>query len=127
MNKQLKKRILVVDDTTTHLMLMQSILEEEGYSVEVSHDPLTALTMIEDQAYDLILLDVMMPAMDGFQVLENLRTRFSAKQLPIIIISAKSDSWSIKQAMDKGANDYLTKPVRVADIRRKIAYLLNTN
>jgi len=127
MNKEIIKRILVVDDTTTHLMLMQSILEEEGYVVEVSHDPLTALKMIEKQSYDLVLLDVMMPAMDGFQVLENLRLRYSAKQLPIIIISAKSDSWSIKQAMDKGANDYLTKPVMVGDIRRKIAYLLNNH
>jgi len=120
----MSKRILVVDDTTTHLMLMQSILEEEGFVVEVSNDPLVALKMMKEHSYDLVLLDVMMPAMDGFQVLENLRNRFTKEQLPVVIISAKTDSWSIKQAMDKGANDYLTKPVVLQQIRKKIDYLL---
>lgn len=105
-------------------MLMQSILEEEGYVVEVSHDPVVALKMMKTNSYDLVLLDVMMPAMDGFQVLENLRNRFTKTQLPVVIVSAKTDSWSIKQAMDKGANDYLTKPVVLGEIRKKLKYLL---
>jgi len=124
MSEKRNIRILVVDDTTTHLMLMQSVLEEDGYLVEVSNDPVQALEMMDKYTYNLVLLDVMMPGMDGFQVLESLRMRYSQEQLPVVVISAKTDSWSIKQALDKGANDYITKPINLFNIKSKIKDLL---
>lgn len=124
MSEKRNIRILIVDDTTTHLMLMQSVLEEDGYLVEVSNDPVQALEMMDKYTYNLVLLDVMMPGMDGFQVLESLRMRYSQEQLPVVVISAKTDSWSIKQALDKGANDYITKPINLFNIKSKIKDLL---
>src|SRR5687768_15733384 len=86
-------------------------LIRKGYDVKLAEDGQQALTMIEQQSFDLILLDIMMPGIDGIEVLKRLRTRFSSSELPIIMVTAKDSSEDIVQALKFGANDYVTKPI----------------
>ena len=105
------KKILVIDDNSIHLFLVQSILQDLGYSVEVVDHPIKAVEFVRNNEYDLIILDLMMPDMDGFQFLDVKKTLEVNKKTPVIVVSAKSDSWSIKNALDNGACDYITKPI----------------
>ena len=113
-------KILVIDDMSNHLLLLQSILEEDKYNVDIADNPETALAIIQEKKFNIILLDIMMPRMDGYEVLEKLKSNEDTAKIPVIIISAKTDSWSIKNAMDKGAFDYITKPINVFDVRNKV-------
>ena len=115
-----KKKILIVDDISTHLMLLQNILHDEGYETEITDDPKTVIDILLKNKFDLLLLDIMMPEMDGFQILETLKKNNQISRIPVIIISAKTDSWSIKNAMDLGAFDYLTKPFNIQDVKNKV-------
>lgn len=115
-----KGNILIVDDEQTHLLLLQNILEDEGYQTSTFSNPAEALEAIYGDDYDVVLLDIMMPKLDGFEILERIKTDKSAENTSIIIISAKNDFWSIKNAMDLGAFDYVTKPINIQDVKNKI-------
>jgi len=114
-------KILIIDDMSTHLLLLQTILEEEGYEVAAIDNGKEAMEKIEnDQNISLILLDIMMPELDGYQVLDKVKSEDKNANIPVIIVSAKTDSSSIKKALEKGAYDYITKPLNVYDIKNKI-------
>ncbi|MCD4833065.1 MAG: response regulator [Bacteroidales bacterium] len=113
-------KILIVDDISSHLLLLQAILHDEGYETEITDDPKTVIDILLKNKFHVVLLDIMMPDMDGFQVLEMLKKNNQTSRVPIIIISAKTDSWSIKNAMDLGAFDYLTKPLNIQDVKNKV-------
>lgn len=113
-------KILIVDDLSTHLLLLQTILSDEGYETEITDEPKTVVDLLLEKEYQVVLLDIMMPGMDGFQVLELIKTNKKLKGVNVIIISAKTDSWSIKNALDKGAFDYITKPINIQDVRNKV-------
>lgn len=115
-----KGKILIVDDVSTHLLLLQSILHDEGYETEITDDPKQVSKMLKKEKFHVLLLDVMMPGMDGFQVLDNIKADETLSYINVIIISAKTDSWSIKNALDKGAFDYITKPINIQDVRNKV-------
>lgn len=119
------KNILVVDDAKHHLYLLESILSFEGYSVFTSDDPKKALIMLEEIEVDLILLDIMMPDLDGFQVLDILYKNPNHKDIPVIILSAKSDPKVIQKAIKLGAQDYIVKPVNVRDVQNKVKSILS--
>ena len=119
-----RRSILVVDDMSTHLLLLQAILEEE-YKVVVIDKPEKVIDTLNAQDIDVVLLDIMMPQMNGFKVLDEIAKEEKFSKLPVIIISAKTDSWSIKNAMDKGAFDYLTKPINIQDLRNKVQSAFN--
>ena len=112
--------ILIIDDESTHLLLLQTILQDEGYHTEIADSPRKGLKLVKENNYQVLLLDIMMPGLDGFQVLEKIQQDKRLKKLHVIIISAKTDSWSIKNAMDRGAFDYLTKPINIQDVRNKV-------
>jgi len=112
--------ILIIDDESTHLLLLQTILQDEGYNTEITENPQKGLELLKDNNYQVLILDIMMPGMDGFEVLEKIRKDKKLKKLHVIIISAKTDSWSIKNAMDRGAFDYLTKPINIQDVKNKV-------
>ncbi len=118
MNSQGK--VLIVDDNSTHLFLLESILHEDGYETVISEGSKGIIDLIEKNDFQLLLLDIMMPGMDGFQVLQEIKSRKNLAKLNVIIISAKTDSWSIKNAMDLGAFDYITKPINIQDVRNKV-------
>lgn len=113
-------KILIVDDISSHLLLLQTILQDEGYKTEITDKPKNVINLILQNEYQVILLDVMMPGLDGFQVLEKIRNHEKLSYVNVIIVSAKTDSWSIKNAMDLGAFDYITKPINIQDVRNKV-------
>jgi CheY-like chemotaxis protein len=106
--------ILVVDDEEANREILARRLERKGYRVLEAPDGFAALAAVERGAIDLVLLDVMMPGIDGLEVLKRLREKHSAQQLPVIMVTAKSDSQDIVQALELGANDYIAKPIDFA-------------
>lgn len=113
-------KILIVDDISTHLLLLQTILHDEGYKTEITDNPQSVVDLLLKKEFQVVLLDIMMPGMDGFQVLEKIKLIEELSYVNIIIISAKTDSWSIKNALERGAFDYITKPINIQDVRNKV-------
>jgi DNA-binding NtrC family response regulator len=113
-------KILVVDDISTHLLLLKTILNDEGFEVETTDKPKKVVELLLKDTFQVLLLDIMMPGMDGFQVLEEITKRNELSSVNVIIISAKSDTWSIKNAMDRGAFDFITKPINIQDLINKV-------
>lgn len=111
------KSILVIDDDSFILQLIQNTLQPEGYDVIVAADGVYGMTLMRDTKPDLVLLDIMMPGPDGYQVLESIRKH---SDVPIIMITAKLDVDSIKQAVDLGADDYVKKPFTPAELVARI-------
>jgi len=105
------RRILVVDDSEMNLDLLKRRLERRGYVVITALTGKEALSLLDQQSIDMVLLDVMMPEMNGIEVLQAIRVTRSPHTLPVIMATAKSDNVDIVEALDKGANDYVTKPI----------------
>lgn len=103
--------LLVVDDNEMNREMLSRRLVRSGYKVSVGTNGHEALELISKENYDLILLDIMMPGMTGLEVLEIIRKRFSAAELPVIMATAKTQSEDIIEALKLGANDYITKPI----------------
>ena len=103
-------RLLVVDDNEMNRDLLSRRLSKKGYLVQTAEGGREALDVIEDEAFDLVLLDIMMPGMDGMEVLERIRVDHGPDELPVIMATAKTDSEDIVAALKHGANDYVTKP-----------------
>ena len=110
-------RILVVDDLADNCFLLQTILELEGYQVEVADNGYAALEMVETNPPDLILLDVMMPKMNGFEVTQRLRQSSHLPFIPILLITGY-DQLEKSKALYMGANGLLYKPI---DCKRLLA------
>lgn len=104
-------RLLVVDDNEANRDMLSRRLERRGYLVALAEDGLAALYAIEREAFDLVLLDVNMPGIDGFETLRRVRSTSSATELPIIMVTARDQREDIVQALESGANDYVTKPL----------------
>lgn len=111
MNK--KKTILVVDDSSTSIFLMESFFEENGYNVLVAEDGEKALEKLSKHLPDVIFLDLMMPKKTGFDVLEEIKKTETIKNIPVIIISAKTEQEDIRKAKAMGAIEYLYKPIDI--------------
>lgn len=117
-------RILVVDDTPDNLFLIQAILEEEGYQIEIIDNGGDALASIEADPPDLLLLDVMMPGIDGFEVTRRIRQNEQLPFMPILLITAH-DQPSVAQGLDTGADDFIRKPVDFDELLARVRSLLN--
>ena len=102
--------VLAVDDNATIRKAISMRLGSKGYNVVTAPDGKEALALIEQQAFDLVLLDLQMPGMRGEEVLQRLRQRYSETQLPIIMLAASTDKNDINRTLQLGANDYVTKP-----------------
>ena len=109
-------RILVVDDESVNRRLMRAILEVHGYEVIEAADGPTALALIAGGALDLVLLDVMMPGIDGIEVCRRVRGELARPFLPVIVITALSDAESRTRAKAAGANDVLGKPIHLDEL-----------
>jgi len=121
---ELSGKILVVDDNEMNRDMLSRRLARRGLMVEVAEDGSRALEMIESGDFDLVLLDIMMPGIDGYEVLERVRREHGAMDLPIIMATARSESEDVVRALKIGANDYVTKPfdfpVVMARVRTQI-------
>ena len=116
MNK--KATILVVDDTKENIHILLSLLEE--YDVLVALSGQKALQMVEKNDIDIILLDIMMPEMDGYEVCNILKANPDTKNIPILFITAKTDEESIEKAYDVGGIDYVTKPFKPKELLARL-------
>ncbi len=118
-----KERILVVDDSPDNLFLIQTILQEQGYTVLLAGDGLTALDKVRQYCPQLILLDVMMPRMDGFEVTRQIRQDPNLPFIPILLITAYDYPSAVK-GLDAGADDFIRKPVDIDELLARVRSLL---
>jgi two-component system response regulator MtrA len=120
----MKRQILVVDDEIGALTLIGIMLERGGFNVLKARDANAALALLDEATPDLIILDVMMPGMDGIELCGALRLREATVKTPIIILSARGDADAIIRGIEAGANDYLLKPILHHDLVSKIRNML---
>ena len=104
------KKILVVDDERHIVRLVQVNLDRAGYEVAMAYDGIEALEQMEKEKPDMVILDVMMPRMDGFEVLKKLQADPATKDIPIIMLTAKAQDAGIFKGWSSGVTSYLTKP-----------------
>ncbi|MDX2230824.1 MAG: hybrid sensor histidine kinase/response regulator [Leptolyngbyaceae cyanobacterium bins.349] len=116
-------RILVVDDVYDNLMLIENILDDERYSIELASDGYSALAAIERQPPDLILLDVMMPGMHGYEVTRRIRDNESLSYIPILLVTAHDQSSAV-EGLDAGADDFIRKPFDTDELLARVRSLL---
>ena len=113
-NTSVRPRLLIVDDISDNRTILTRRFQRRGFDVVEAECGLTAIELIDKESFDLVLLDVMMPGMDGIETLKRIRGQNSASELPVIMVTAKSESTNIVDALALGANDYVTKPVDFA-------------
>jgi diguanylate cyclase (GGDEF)-like protein len=113
-NASVRPRLLIVDDISDNRAILTRRFQRRGFDVVEAECGLTAIELIDKHSFDLVLLDVMMPGIDGIETLKRIRSRNSASALPVIMVTAKSESGNIVDALELGANDYVTKPVDFA-------------
>lgn len=116
--------ILVVDDHEQNLELIQAYLEDMGCKVRTATDGMAALKVIEEQQPDLILLDVMMPRMSGFQLCTKIKSDPATRDIPVVMVTALSEVGDVERAVECGANDFLTKPVFKLELLTRAKSLL---
>ncbi len=117
----MSKRILIVDDEPRYLRLLEANLRTEGYEVVTAQDGLQAIEVFSSQPIDLVLLDIMMPRLDGFATTQRLR-EFS--NVPIIILTAKGEEQDRVRGLDLGADDYLVKPFSATELLARVRAVL---
>ncbi|MFP4017571.1 MAG: response regulator [Halanaerobiales bacterium] len=105
-------KILLADDAKNIVLVLKMSLEKAGYEVLIARDGLAALELAQNKAPDLILLDILMPKMNGFLVLEALKDEPGTAEIPVVFISAKSEKKDLKRAEELGASDFLIKPIK---------------
>jgi len=113
------KRILIVDDIEDNLSLLQAILMEEGYEVDITKDGKSALAKIEASPPDLLLLDAMMPQMNGYEVTRRIRQNKNLPFIPILMITAYEDA-NVPEGLDLGANDFIRKPIDFDELMSRV-------
>jgi signal transduction histidine kinase len=114
------KRILIADDNPTNVILLDRLLRQMQYETSHAYSGQEVIDKLEIMNFDLLLLDVMMPDVTGFVVLEWIRARYSLDALPVIMVSALTDDEDVIKGLDLGANDYVTKPVQVDILQRRV-------
>lgn len=114
-------RILVVDDEVLLVKGLKYSLEQDGYTIDVSYDGLEALEKVKKGNYDLIVLDLMLPSIDGLEVCQKIREK---SQVPIIMLTAKGEDINKILGLEYGADDYLTKPFNILELKARIKAIL---
>ncbi len=118
MNENIQKTILVVDDNESNLDMILAILK--AYDVIPAISGEDALAVVKEESIDLVLLDILMPGMDGYAVCQSLKNQPDTGDIPIIFITAKSDEESIEKAYDMGGADYVTKPIKPKELLSRV-------
>lgn len=116
--------ILVVDDHEQNLELLQAYLEDVGCRVRTARDGVEAMAELELEPPDLLILDVMMPRMSGFQVCRQLKSNPKMRDIPVVMVTALSDVGDVERAVECGADDFLTKPVHKLELVTRAKSLL---
>lgn len=112
--------ILVVDDNRMNRLKLSISLEQQGHRVSLAEDGEQALVLLKEQSFDVVLLDIIMPGMDGFQVLERMKNDVDLRDIPVIVISAVDEIDSVVRCIEMGAEDYLPKPFNPVLLRARL-------
>ena len=115
-----KNKILIVDDNMNNVQVLAGILENNGFDLEFALNGPDALQWLEDEHFDLVLLDIMMPVMDGFEVCRIIRNKEKTREIPIIFLTAKTDRESLMRGFKSGGNDYLSKPYDQGELLARV-------
>src|SRR5580704_3211994 len=116
--------ILVVDDVADNVDILQMRLEAQGYEVATAGDGIEALDKIRELLPDLVLLDVMMPRLDGIETVKRLKAAPSLPFIPVVLVTAKADAKDVIEGLESGGDDYLTKPVDHAALSARVRAML---
>jgi CheY-like chemotaxis protein len=114
--------VLVVDDQPANIRLLEAILVPRGYEVRTASSGEEALKILAEQDLDLVLLDIVMPGMDGYEVCRRIRERPETAFLPVVMVTASGDEQKVK-ALESGADDFLTKPINQSELLARVASL----
>jgi CheY-like chemotaxis protein len=117
---KMAKRILLVDDSKTALMMEQMLLDGEPYELAVARDGQEAIDKALAERPDLILMDVVMPGMSGFEAVERLRAAQPTRDVPIIMVTTRGEGENVERGYAVGCTDYVTKPIDGAELIAKI-------
>ncbi len=120
MNVEPGFNVLIVDDLAKNIQVVANILQQENYQMAFALDGGSALENARSKHYDLILLDVMMPEMDGFEVCRQLKAHPATRDVPVIFLTAKTDNESMLKGFELGAVDYVTKPFNAAELLARV-------
>ncbi|MBN2612861.1 MAG: response regulator [Bacteroidales bacterium] len=119
--------ILVVDDSTTNVVLLEAILDEKGYRIHTALNAKEAYSIIAKHKPDLILLDLLMPKISGFDFLKEIKKNNVTKDTPVIIVSALTDEDNIDKILQMGAIDFVKKPIDLQYLVNKVESVLHPN
>lgn len=118
---QLTYNVLIVDDVVDNIQVAMNILREENYNLSFALSGEEALSLIENNSFDMILLDIMMPNMNGFEVCKRIKSMLNYQDVPIVFITAKTDIDSISQGFEAGAVDYVMKPFHPVELLARVS------
>ncbi len=116
----MRKKILLVDDAETILMMERMILNKAGYELLTAKDGQEAVTKAVAERPDLILMDVVMPKMDGFEACRQLRGHDTTKAIPIIMVTTRGEAANVESGFESGCDDYITKPINGLEVLTKV-------
>lgn len=117
-------KILIIEDDLDTVSILKMFFTKEGYEIDVANDGEEGFNLLKKVHHDLVLSDVMMPKMDGFRFCEMVRSEAEIKMTPIVLVTAKNDPGDKIVGLEKGADDYLTKPYNLVELRVRIASML---
>lgn len=117
--------VLVVDDVPLNILLIKKMLSQYTFEIRTANSGQAALDAIAEKKVDLLLLDLMMPGIDGFEVIRRLRAAEDTKELPIIILSALNSEQDISKGFQLGANDFLNKPIIMEKLINSVTMQIN--
>jgi PleD family two-component response regulator len=112
--------VLIVDDQALNRILLEKMLLEENYKISIAFNGLEALEVLEKEAIDIVLLDVLMPVMDGFEAAKLIKQRYNDVYLPIIFITSLEDQSSFERCLEVGGDDFIQKPFEKVILNAKI-------
>jgi CheY-like chemotaxis protein len=124
MKKNQTSRILVVDDSSTNIVLLEAILNGQGYEIETAQSVKEAYQIIKKETVNLILLDLLMPRISGYDFLKEIKSNESTRDIPVIIVSAVADAENRKKSIELGAMDFINKPIDIQYFIEKIETIL---
>ncbi len=127
MKKKINTRILVVDDSSTNIVLLEAILNGQGYQIETAQSVKEAYLIIKKEPINLILLDLLMPRISGYDFLKEIKSNDATKDIPVIIVSAVADPENRKKSIELGAVDFVNKPIDIQDFIAKVDSVLKNN